>query len=250
MASRSSAESFKLVPSPWALAAFAAAGVALVLGLPLLARFLPRGSEAWPNPTQAAATAAGILVATVGYLYLARAGTGLSNTWFAYAAGYNGVIAVIKFVLSPGSFRNTSDVGLLEYLTIGFVVMLFYAGSLWAIWAVARRHQQPRRWTAPNKLALLAGIFLFAMASRYLAAVAAGSGAYSYLGQVFSGWALVLPALLLLASGLAIQAFDDAAHPTDGAAASARLRSALVIGLSLIAVYHALWAIFMFRLFS
>jgi hypothetical protein len=67
---------------------------------------------------------------------------------------------------------------------------------------------------------------------------------------VFSGWALVLPALLLLASGLAIQAFDHATHSADPGVAPARLRSALFIGLSLIAVYHFLWAIFMFRLFG
>lgn len=250
MASPTAGANLKLVPSPWALAACTAVAVALVLGLPVVARMLPSGSEAWPNPTQAATTAVGILLVTVAYLYLARASTGLSNAWFAYAAGYNAVIVVIKFILSPGSFYNTSGITLGRYVSIGFVVMLFYAVSLLVVWAVASRYQQPRPWTTSLKLAVLAGIFLFAMASRLLAALAVGSGAAGYLSRIFSGSGLVLPALLLITTALAIQAFDDAGHPPEASLAPAFLRSALGIGLSLIVVYHALWAIFMFRLFS
>jgi hypothetical protein len=250
MSSSAAGANLKLVPSPWGLAACTAVGVALVLGLPVLARILPRGSEAWPNPTQAATTAVGILLVTVAYLYLAGASTGLSNAWFAYAAGYNGAIVVIKFILSPGSFHNASGIRLGQYVSIGFVVMLFYAVSLWVIWAVANRYRQPRSWTALSRLALLAGISLFAMGSRFLAGLAVGSGASDYLGRIFSGSGLILPALLLLTTALAIQAFDDAGHPAEPIMAQALLGSALGVGLSLIVVYHALWAIFMFRLFS
>lgn len=250
MASRTEEGPLNLVPSPLALAACTAVGVALVLGLPVVARILPRGAAEWPNPTQAATTAVGILLITVAYLYLARASTGLSNAWFGYAAGYNGAIVVIKFILSPGSFYNTSGITLGRYVSIGFVVMLFYAVSLLIVWAVASRYQQPRHWTTFSKLAVLAGIFLFAMASRFLAATAVGSGAAGYLSRIFSGSGLVLPALLLITTALAIQAFDDAGHPAEASLAPAFLRSALGIGLSLIVVYHALWAIFMFRLFS
>ena len=66
-----------------------------------------------------------------------------------------------------------------------------------------------------------------------------GEAASDYLDRVFSGSGWWLPAFIAAASLAAVAAFDRAAH----------LQAALGIGLGLIVVYHALWVLFMLRLF-
>lgn len=238
-----------LVPAPWALLGFVLLGTAAVLDLPSLGARLPAGDRGDPTAAQAAATGAAVLLFTAGYLALARATEGLARRWATLTFAWCSGIALIKFGVSPASFDNAPGTTLAEYVRIGIVVMLLYCAALWAVYSVARRNRHPRRWSLESKLGLLAGIVAFALVSRYLAALAlgTGSGTGEYLARVFGATGLFLLVLLAAVTALAIESFDTLARVDDAAGA---LRSGLVAGVAVVVTYHGLWALFMVRQFG
>lgn len=245
--STSTARSGSLIPAPWALLGFALLGVAAVLDLPSLGRNLGIGDSAEPSAAPAALTGAAILLFTAGYLMVAAVAEGLPRKWVGLTFGYCSGIAVIKFGVSPASFENAPGTGLVDYLKIGVIVMLLYCAGLWAIQAGASRNRHPRQWSLQSKLTLLAGLVVFALVSRYLAALALGTGADDYLTEVFGGTGWLLFVLLAVVSAVAIESFDIAGR---GENATRRLRSALLVGLAVVVTYHGLWALFMVRQFD
>jgi len=227
------------LPAPAALAAVALAGLAAVLLLPEVASALPRGGDPEPNATQLAVTSAVLVALTAAYLCAAAASAGLGTVWLAWAFAYNAVIIVVKFILSPASFRRNSQAGLAEYLGVGVTVMLLYIAAVIAIFLMARRQRASGVWPWTAKAGLVVALLVFAMGSRYVAAVVLGEAAGDYLDHVFSGAGVWLPALIVAASVAAVAAFDLA---TD-------LRAALGTGIALIVLHHVLWVPFMLRLF-
>lgn len=238
-----------LVPAPRVFALCALLGLGAVLLLPEMASVLPWGDRPEPNEAQLAITSLGLQVLTGAYLYAVHKITGLSAAWGALAFGYNTVIIAVKFILSPASYYNSTETTLSEHLWVGIAVMLLYVAALAVIFAVARRNQRPRRWAWPSKLGLVLALLVFAVVSRYVAAVVLGRAASDYLEHIFVGAGLWLPVLIVAASGLAIEAFDRAAHGPDSSGTDACLGTAFGAGLALVALYHGLWALFMLRLF-
>jgi hypothetical protein len=227
------------LPAPAALTAIAAAGFAAVLVLPEIASALPRGDDPEPNATQLAVTSAAVLWLTGAYLYVAARRAGLGTAWLVLAFTYNAAIVMVKFILSPASFQHRSQTTLAGYIWVGLAVMLFYGAGLAAVFLTARRQRVGGSWSWASKAGLVVALVVFAMASRYVAAVALGQAASDYLDRASSGAGLWLPALIAGASLAAVAAFDRASD----------LQAALRIGLALIVVYHLLWALFMLRLF-
>jgi hypothetical protein len=239
-----------LVREVVAAAAFSLLGIAAVLALPSLGSRLPRGGDAEPNAAQSAVTALGILVLTAAYLSAVARGNRLSRTWTALAFGYCSGIAIIKFVLSPASFHNTSGTTLSRYLVVGLVILAFYGAGLWAVYRVARQHRG-RAWAWPSKVAMVGMILVFAVVSRYLAVVALGTGTGEYLKGVLRGRGLVLLLVVLAgSSAAAIESFEHAGRSDDGDDGKGGLRGSLRAGFTVLAVYHGLWAIYMLRLFD
>lgn len=229
--------------------ACAALGLGAVLLLPEVAPVLPWGDRPEPNEVQLAVTSLGVLVVTALYLTAAQGATGLSRSWLALAFGYNALIVVVKFILSPASFHNSPGVTLSEHLWVGVTVMVLYALALTAVYVVARRNQQPRRWGWPSKLVLVLALLVLALVSRYVAAVALGRAASEYLRDIFVSAGPWLPLLIVAASFLAVEAFDRVAHPGGGHPPAESLRRAFAVGLGLVVTYHGLWVVFMLRLF-
>ena len=218
-----------LVPLAGPVAALAVVGLVAVWTLPSLGAALPWETDPEPNASQLAAAAFGIVVLTAGCLWMVARATG----WPTQAAGltfaYLTAIATVKFILSPASFQNTEDAELATYLWLGLVVLVLYLVALAALYRAAGR----------PKALTLGGILLFAVASRYLAALVLGHDVGDYLGDVFGAGGLWLLALLGSAAFAAAQCFD-------------RPRPALSFrtGAAVIVVYHGLWALFMLRLFD
>ncbi|MGI9079683.1 MAG: hypothetical protein ACR2GF_02470 [Acidimicrobiales bacterium] len=233
-----------------AAAVLAVFGAVLVGVVPEVASVLPWGNRPEPNAAQLAATTVGILMLTgAGLWWVARSMTA-SPAWLALTVAYNSGIVVVKFILSPAAYRSITETSLAQYVWVGVGVMVLYAAGLMAVYLVAMRNRAPREWSRASKLGLIVGLLAFAMASRFLASLALERAAADYLGHVFSGAGLWLPALIVVVSLLAVEAFDVAAHPGPGGDGAAGLQASLVTGLGLIAVYHALWALYMVRLFS
>jgi hypothetical protein len=221
------------------LVAIALAGVAAVLLLPEVASSLPRGDDPEPNAAQLAVTASVLVALTAAYLYVASQSAGLGTTWLALAVTYNAVIVVVKFILSPASFLRNEQAELAEYLWVGVAVMVLYVAALVAVFLMARRYRAAGGWPWTAKAGLVVALLVFAMGSRYLAAIVLGEAASDYLDHVFSGSGVWLPAFIAGASVAAIAAFDRAEN----------LPAALGTGVALIVVYHGLWVPFMLRLF-
>ncbi len=233
-----------------AVCVLAVAGIVAVSVVPEVASVLPWGDRPEPNAAQLAATTVGIFLLTGAGLWWVANTSGLGSAWLALAFAYNTGIVVVKFIVSPAAYRESRHTTLAQYVWVGVAVMVLYAAGLGAVYLVARRNRAPRRWTWSSKVVVVLGLLAFALASRFLATVALEQAAADYLGHVFSGAGLWLPALIVGVSVLAVQAFDVAAHPAAGGDAAADLETTLVTGVALIAVYHALWALYMVRLFS
>jgi hypothetical protein len=249
---RQAVDARAFVPPGWALAAFVLLGLLAVHFVPGLASAFPRGDEPEPNPTQLALTALAVVVLTAAYLsVLNRPAAGWTVAALALVFGYNAGIVVLKFVLSPAAYHNSPDTTLGEYLWIGLGVMVIYGAGLLGVHAVARRNRAPATWSWASKLTVVAGVLVFALLSRLVAAVILGRATEDYLRGVFRGGGWWLPAMVVGVTMLAVEAFDRAGHAVaDGDQAAVRLRAALLVGLTLIVLYHGLWVAFMVRLFG
>lgn len=176
-----------LLAVPGALVSFALLGLGAVLLLPELAPVLPGGDEPEPNEAQLAVTSLGLLLLSAACIFVVRRAAGLGVAWGVLAFGYNAAIVVVKFVLSPASYRNSPETALSEHLWVGIAVLLLYATALAAIYAVARRHQASRPWAWSSKVGLVLGLLLFAVVSRNVAAMVLGRTTSDYLEHVFTG---------------------------------------------------------------
>jgi hypothetical protein len=211
------------------LAALVVLGLGAVWSLPSLGASLPWETDPEPNATQLATSAFGIVVLTAGCLWLVARATAWPTRPAALTFAYLAAIAVVKFILSPASFHNTEDAELATYLWLGLVVMVIYLIALAGLYRAAGR----------SKAVTLGAVLLFALASRYLAALVLGRDVGDYLGDVFGAGGLWLLALL---GGAALAAVECFRQP----------RSALSFraGAAVIVVYHGLWALYMLRLFD
>ena len=218
-----------LAPLAGPVATLALLGLVAVWALPPLGAALPWETDPEPNATQLATTAFGIVVLTAGCLWMVARTTGWPVRPAALTFACLGSIAVVKFILSPASFHNTEDTELSTYLWLGLVVMVLYLIALAGMYRAAGR----------SKAVTLGAVLVFAVASRYLAALVLGRDVGDYLADVFGAGGLWLLALLGGAAFAAVQAFD---RPRSGL--SFRTAAAVIV------VYHGLWALYMLRLFD
>jgi hypothetical protein len=211
------------------LAALVVCGLGAVWALPSLGASLPWETDPEPNATQLATSAFGIVVLTAGFLWIVARATAWPTRPAALTFAYLAAIATVKFILSPASFHNTEDAELATYLWLGLVVMLIYLIALAGLYRAAGR----------PKVVTLAAALLFALASRYLAALVLGRDVGDYLGDVFGAGGLWLLALL---GGAALAAVECFRQP--------RPALSFRTGVAVIVLYHGLWALYMLRLFD
>jgi hypothetical protein len=217
-----------------ALALLLVLSLSTVLILPSLVSEPDRESRALLS----AFTAVVVLSLTAVYIWAVQRMTGWERTsailTFCFLTG----IATVKFVVSPGAFLNTAGVTLEEYLWLGAGVLVLYLVGLSVIYWVSQRYRD-RTWPWTSKAAVVLCLLVFAAGSRYLAAHILTDNVSDYLSDTFRGAGVWLFVLLIGSVVAAVEAFDRA-----GAERAFR------VGVSVIIVYHALWAVFMYRLFG
>jgi hypothetical protein len=211
------------------IAALVLLGLAAVWALPSLGASLPWETDPEPNATQLATSAFGIVLLTAGSLWLVARATAWPTRPAALTFAYLAAIATVKFILSPASFHNTEDAKLATYLWLGLVVMVIYLVALSGLYRFAGR----------PKVVTLGAALVFAIATRYLAALVLGRDVGDYLGDVFGAGGLSLVALL---GGAALAAVECFRQP--------RPALSFRTGAAVIVVYHGLWALYMLRLFD
>jgi len=241
------------------MTAAVAAKVAVGFGLALLAAvFVPRTGGEGEVPELATLLATGVLVgaATTGALYLAlRRDLGVPASIALFAVGYNALVVLVKFVLSPEALYEHSEAGTLEALIdpsdtlaatfISASVFVLYAAALGVVYRVCRRRLVERRrpsWKRVLVIALLTGAVLFATGGLPLLLL---FGGLEYIDFVFSSAVSGLVALSLGgAVALAAVAFRSTAERAQLVGEVALLVSVFWIGLAFLALYHALWVVY------
>ena len=235
------------------------AKITVGFGLALAAALLvPRAGGQDEVPGLGVLLATGVLVgaATTGALYLVlRRDLGLPATIALFAVGYNALVVLVKFVLSPESLYEHSEAGTLEAFIdpnnslaatiISICVFTLYAIALVVIYRVCRRRLVERRrpsWKRVLVITLLSGAVLFATGGIPLLLL---FGGLEYIGFIFSSAVAGLVALALAgAVALAAIAFRSTADRAALVGDVALFVSVFWIGLAFLALYHALWVVY------
>lgn len=254
-----------------ALVIFGLAGSAVAVTVPAL---FATGAEAPGFAVFLAAGVAAILLTAGLFYYVDRLGMGFGKTALALAAGYNALIAAVKLGVAPAAMyeanRNQSFSILggdpnspLYYAVVGAVVLVLYLAVFRVMYALfkrrfRRRAEQTERadaWAA-NQGILLAVLVVAVVA---ILAVFVSSGVlflvvaapvYSYLVYVFATFGAVIALALGLAAVLAYKTFDEVEKRAARLGDATLLANFFWLGLALLLLYHAMWAVFLLALVS
>jgi hypothetical protein len=241
--------------------AFALAAIAVVV--------VPKLGTGDGQPGVATLLAAGAVVAvlTTGALYVVlRSDLGLPASIALLAVGYNVLVVLVKFVFAPHGLYEVSEAGEYEAffdpsdtgaaIFIGSVVFVLYAVALWIIYRVCRRRleraagreKEPMAWTRVVVISIVVAAIVFASGGIPLIAA---FGGLEYIGFVFSSGVSLLVALALAgAISLASVTLRSSADRAILVGDAALLVSVFWLGLGFLALYHALWVVYVLVLTS
>jgi len=233
---RDAARDSALAPEPFGLVAVFITGLAAVLFLPTLATHLPHAGGV--DQARWALTGLGVLILLAAYVALVGLRRGFSRSWAAWTCAYGAGLVIVKFILSPSAFSKTHGKSLSAFVTTGIVVMLLYGAALIVIEVVAGRHLAG--WSVGSKVGLAVILAAAAVGARLASAVILGTTS-TYLHGLSRGSGFVLPAVVVLASIAVMQSYQ---------AAGPRLKEAFSVSVVLVITWHALWVVYMYRLFG
>jgi len=216
-----------------------------------------------------------VMVAFTAILFsvLNKLNLGFSKTAIIMAFGYNAVIAIIKFVISPRALylsnqNNPFNKGLaspntvLYYIVTGAIILLLYVGMFWLIYKHFRKRiekQLGQQVVKPQHHYNTKAVVLFSVGAVGFVAIGGvaiifpylllGSfSSLSYLGYVFSALGIPLLLAIVLAIFMAYKGFAAVEKQVLVTGNTALLASFLWLGVSLIILYHILWIVFMLTL--
>lgn len=226
------------------LAGFAAIGAGLVAIIPTynLTQYLSWiGTD--ERRLKLGVTAYILFALTALVLWVARKAFKLSVSWFLYALMFNGLIVFIKFISSPNTYSKLAS-NTLIVTTIG--VGLLYIVGVWCVYLFSQgKVLKSLSTTAKNsgevKFLFATGLFVFINFLRIVVfslPPLAKTATATYLSSIFQGGGLILSVLIFLIILGAVEAFDRAKHD------KATLKNVFILGVSMLVVYHVLWAVF------
>ena len=256
-----------------ALTIFGLAGSAIVVTVPRLFT----GPER-PHFTLFLVAGVAVILLTAGLFgYIDRLGMGFGKTALVLAAGYNALIAAVKLGLAPAAMyaanqERAFDVtfgdpnSLWFYLAVGSGVLLLYLLVFGVMYRVFERRFRRRageigapperrsRWSGRRRAVLVtlvvASIALLASFLWVMPVVFVGLPTLSYLTYVFSTFGAAIALALVLAAVLAYKTFDRVERRATHLKDATLLASFFWLGLALIVLYHAMWAVFLLTLVS
>ncbi|HZA39907.1 MAG TPA: hypothetical protein VFA00_04700 [Actinomycetota bacterium] len=168
---------------------------------------------------------------------MARVHQQLDRSWVASTCIYATGLAIVKFIMSPISFDKSSEITLGEFVAAGLAVVPLYLAALGVVYVSASR--QRGVWPSASKLRLAGLLALLAVATRFLVALVLGT-ASEYL-ESLAGAGLVLPVVIVVGSLAVMESFDRAGP---------LLKAALRVSVVIVVVQHAMWVVYMYRLFQ
>jgi hypothetical protein len=207
-----------------------------------------------------------------GYIY--RLGMGFGRTVLVLAAGYNALIAAVKFGLAPAALYQANREqsfdtwmgdpnSLWFYLGVGSGVLLLYLLVLWVMYSIFRRRFRRRSLsfeTPPehrgqwSRRAIVIGVVAsVALAASFLwvfPAFYVGLPTFSYLLYIFTTFGAAITIALIVAAILAYKTFDEVEKRAVRLGDATLLASFFWLSLALILLYHVMWVVFLLTLVS
>lgn len=188
-------------------------------------------------------TAYVLFVLTAIVLWVARKALKLPISWFLYALMFNGLIVFIKFISSPNTYgkltstslvANTVGVGSLYIIGVWFAYLFSQGKILRSLSNTAKNSEEVKFLFAAGVFVVInfLRIVIFSLPPLTKTATA------TYLSSIFQGGGLILSVILFLIILGAVEAFDRVKQD------KATLRKVFLLAVSMLAVYHVLWAIF------
>lgn len=244
-------------------------------GAALVAALVPGATDGGEVPPTRALLLTGTLIAlitTVGLYAGIRVDLGLPSRIAIYAVSYNALVVLVKFVLAPrGLYDVNRTVELTAFVPLSdtfgaaltaVFVFLLYLAVYWVLYRICRRRieglaqvetrhrpKMARRIVLP----VVAGALVVAGTggAALLIPLALVSSGGEYLDFVFSSAVSALIGLALaVASALAFLAFRSVADRAQILSDAAVLVSFFWVGLLFLALYHALWVVYILVLTS
>ena len=253
-----------------ALVLFGLAGAAVVMTVP--------GLFAGPvRPEFTVFLVAGVaaIVLTAGFFgYIYRLGMGFGRTVLVLAAGYNALIAAVKFGLAPGALYQANREQAFEasvsdpnslwfFLGIGSGGLLLYLLVFGVMYRVFRRRfrrrslpsetspEQGLRWSGKTiVISIVACVAFVASFVWVMPAFYIGLPTLSYLAYISSTFGVAITLALVLAAFLAYRTFDEVEKRAVRLGDATILASFFWLGLGVIVLYHVMWVVFLLTLVS
>ena len=224
---------------------------------------LPGSGGETPTTSTLVGVAAAVAAVTGIALYAGlRLDLGLPTSIVLYAVGYNLLVVLVKFVLGPQALydaseegRVTSDLGsddltVITALGVGAAYLL----AFWILYRLARKRlERPRAQASKVRWAIviivLAVLFVSGVIPVLLLLFALVGG--EYVSFVFtSGASLVAGVALACALALAGLALSSSAERARAIGDATLLASVFWVGVAYLALYHALWVVYILVLTS
>lgn len=221
------------------------------------------------------AGAAMIVLTALLFGFIDQLGMGFGRTALVLAGGYNALIGVVKLGLAPAGLYRANETRSFDtsagdpnsplfYVAVGTAVLFLYLIVFRVMYGLFKRRFRRRSGENPSEartgesasrriipiivvvaiVAILSAIFwivpVFFVALPTL----------SYMTYIFAAFGVAIAAALLLAAFLAYRTFDEVEKQAARLGDAALLANFFWLGLSLILLYHVMWAIFLLTLVS
>ncbi len=237
---------------------FVAAGLLATVAILVL----PGGGGETPPESTLVGVAAAVAAITGIALYAGlRFDLGLPASIALYAVGYNVLVVLVKFVLGPRALYDASEAGkVTRDLGIDDVTVLtavciaaLYLLAFWILYRFARRRLGRRPRTAARAWIVVAIVLVLVFLSGLLPALLLMfllTGG-EYIGFVFSSAGSLVAGVALAGAvalaGLALTGTADRARVVGDATL---LATFFWVGVAYLALYHALWVVYVLVLTS
>ena len=229
----------------------------------LAAAFVPRagdGSGEVPGLGTLLVTGALVgLLTTAALFVVLRRDLGLPLAVALFAIGYNALVVLVKFVLGPRSIYEASVQGKLngyvdpgdtsEAIVIACGLFLAYGAALFVVYRIARRRRLGRRQVRVRRAVVVAVVAAAVVLATGGAPLLMVLGGLEYASYVFTTGVSGLVALALGAAiWLAAKTFLGTAERAQVVGDAALVVSVFWVGLAFLALYHALWVVYVLAL--
>jgi len=229
----------------------------------LAAAFVPRagdGSSEVPGLATLLVTGALVGLLTTSALFVVlRRDLGLPLAVTLFAVGYNALVVLVKFVLGPRSVYEASVQGKLNgfvdpsdasaALAIACGLFFLYAVVLFVVYRIARRVRMGRRPVRVKRAVVVAVVASAVVVATGGVPFLMLFGGLEYAGYVFTTGVSGLVALALgIAIWLAAKTFLGTAERAQVVGDAALIVSVFWVGLAFLALYHALWVVYVLAL--